>query len=168
MTLLSTTTLASPGTIDVQNISQSYNDLRLVLVCRGTVAAAVETLGLRFNNDSGSNYQYQQLAGQGAAASAVGNTTQDHIVIGASAGNTSTANYYSQTVIDILAYVAANVTRQCVSYNYYTQGSGAATQGRFDHGGTWQSTSAINRVTIYGVTTANLATGSFLRIYGIL
>src|SRR4029077_3579725 len=64
LTLLSTTTLAAAGTIDVSGISGAYNDLVLVLIGRSNDSSAGNPQW-RFNNDSGGNYHYegQQFSG---------------------------------------------------------------------------------------------------------
>ena len=64
LTLLSTTTLASPGTIDVsQHQRQLQRPRSSSRSLRGTDAASSDNLRVYINNDSGSNYYDQPLPG---------------------------------------------------------------------------------------------------------
>lgn len=163
-TLLSTTTLGADGVFDVTGISGAYNDLRLVLVARGTRAAVNDFLQMRLNNDSGANYDSAwsintvgtnslgatsaRMSGQWPAASAL-------------------ANGFALSEIFIPLY-AGTAKLKVVRFTNTDPGSSAGTTPFQESGAVlWNSTAAITRVGFFGGTTANLLAGSQLRIYGV-
>lgn len=170
-TLLSTTTLASAGTFDVSSISGSYNDLILVANARGTGATAgFERLMCRFNNDSGGNYASERISATtttvSSAEDVIGNTAIQAGSIPDGGG--TLANSFGVSEIQVFGYAA---TTWLKAVQFDTFGAYKATTGGFTAvrgGGVWNSTAAITRVQVFGLTTANLATGSKLRIYGRL
>lgn len=166
LTLLSTTTRATDGTIDVSSISQSYSDLILQLICRGTDAGATDTLKLVLNNDTGSNYGSQRVSGNTATASATESNSAAFVSCGSmpAAGATSGLFYFIEFVIP--GYTST--TWQKVVLFEATLATGITTGLRTRHAGMgmYNQTSALNRVTFSGFSTANLLTASTLRIYG--
>jgi hypothetical protein len=92
---------------------------------------------IRFNGDSGNNYSWHYLDGNGASVTSGGAASTSSILI---AGIGNTANTFSVGIMDILDYTDTNKFKtvkilQGVDYN----GSGAADLWS----GNWQSTSAI-------------------------
>lgn len=168
MTLLSTSTLAVDGTFDVAAISGSYNDLRLVVIARGTDAGAFDSLGLRLNNDSGANYYYQTLDVHGATVSAAGQVTQTRLIVqDVMPAGGATANIFGFTEVLLPGYASTTWLKQMNS-RYTGLTNLAATNTWWGaHSGAWNNTAAVTRVQLFGVTTANLLAGSVLRIYGM-
>ena len=170
VTLLSSTTLGADGTFDVSSISQAYNDLLLVFVGRGTRAAATDNLLLRLNNDStAANYDGQRLSG--ALAVAAANTQNlgaiSGIVIGFAIGTTGTANRATSVECWLHGYSGTTFHKNALSLGFEDFSADAGRE--LDAcAGTWLSTTAITRVQLQGQTTANLLSGSSLRIYGRL
>ena len=167
LALLSSTTLGGSGTFDISSIDQTYSDLLVVAIVRGTDAGSSDNFAMRFNNDSAGNYDFQQLAYFGtstAASQATAQTSMRVSVIPAAGG---TANYAATVRFEICGYSTTSWVKKVASLtNYYaeTQGTPAAVNVT----GVWRSTAAINRIQLFGVTTANLAANSVLRIYGRL
>lgn len=171
LTLLSTTNLASAGTFDVASISGAYNDLILVAITRGTRASFTDELQVRFNNDSGNNYYRQSLqfngattvtAAQSGATTAIATSTNGGGIPAAS----SPANSFGVYEATVFGY-ASTIWSKAMNYEAFDYADpGSASQVGIRGGGIWTSTAAINRVQVQGVTSANLVTGSQLRIYG--
>jgi hypothetical protein len=65
--IASTTLGTASGTISFDSIAATWTDL--VLVLNFGVATAGPTIRLRFNDDSGSNYSYTYLGGNGTLVS---------------------------------------------------------------------------------------------------
>lgn len=163
-TLLSTTTLAVDGTFDVTGISGAYNDLRLVLIVRGTRAAAVNDFcQMRLNNDSGGNYDSEFVLN--GTATNVFSATSGRLSASMPAA-TATANAFGMIELFIPAYAATAKLKVCrfLGSHPLTIGSSDFTEQGMC---VWNSTAAITRVGFFGGTTANLLTGSQLRIYGV-
>lgn len=165
--LLSSTTLGGSGTFDVSSISQAYSDLTLVILARGTDAGATDNLLLRFNNDSTANYDWQQNAFFGTSSSFSQGAAAAQIQIAVCPAAGATANYFGLFEITMPGYASTTwVKRALQPMTMYE--SIVGTPASCANAGLWRSTAAINRVQILGGNTANLATGSQLRIYGQL
>jgi hypothetical protein len=171
LTLLSTTTLAVDGLIDVSGINGAYNDLVLVAVIRSTVAGVVETPGMRFNNDSGANYDfiYNYVQAGTATPQSSSGAAQTYMPLGwALPGNTATAGRFGIFTVEIPGYASTAWQKEMTSL-----GAGQGVTSNYTAslvGAQWRSTAAITRIQLAGNTafTTNLLTGSQLRIYGRL
>jgi hypothetical protein len=153
---IATTTLGSAtGTVTFSSISSAYTDL--ILVARGT-ALSNTGWGLKFNNDSGTNYSSTYLEGNGTSAiserqTSVGlmRTCWNSLWTSSTPANTiiSIQNYSNSTTFK------SSVWRSNNSSNYVEAGVGL-----------WRNTNAINRIDIV-TTSADFATGADFTIYGI-
>lgn len=171
LTLLSTTTRATDGTFDVSGISGAYNDLILVLIARGArLAQFTDEALLRFNNDSNTIYFREHLTtlsttNTAAEARQVTSFTTTGGCLPAASAPTNSFGVLEWTIPGY----ASTVWHKSMKYEgYETADTGTGSQVAFRGGGTWASTAAITRVQIQGASTANLLTGSQLRIYGRL
>jgi hypothetical protein len=167
LTLLSTTTLASPAaSIDVTGISGGYNDLILMLMARAAAGGATDVALLRFNNDSGTNYHTERLKGSGTTAAAGESITNGSIDRAEFPGSTGPANLFGTIEYTIPGY-ASTTWLKTVHYRAVSASS-FASGGIFVEqlAAIWNSTAAINRVTITANSGGNFATGTQLRIYG--
>lgn len=171
LTLLSTTTLGGAGTFDVSAISGAYNDLILVLIARGArVAQFTDEIQLRFNNDSGSSYSRENVSALSTTVAGVqsGTTTSILTAGGGIPAASAPANSFGVWEATVYGYASTTWLKALnyAAFDYADPGSGS--QVFIRGGGVWISTAAITRVQIQGQTTANLVTGSQLRIYGRL
>jgi hypothetical protein len=157
---IATQTLGSAAaTITFSSIPSTYTDLRLVL----TAVANSSTIGayIIYNNDSGANYSWTNLRGNGttAASSVIGPATQINLAFFSSATTTIPAFYTA----DIFSY-AGSTNKTCLTTASADQnGSGLVER----HVGLWRSTSAINRLDIYTNAVANFGIGTTATLYGI-
>jgi hypothetical protein len=159
------TTAASQTTIDFTSISGSYTNLRIVAQVRSQVAAATDTIFVRFNNDSGANYDQIQLPITTTAtpASAV---AQTQIALTNVAGSTTTANYATAFTLDIPNYSKTTFNKSCVAQA--AGRSGNATPGVMGMaGGDWNSTAAITRVTLILNAGGAFVNGLVFTLYGL-
>jgi hypothetical protein len=148
---------------DVTGISQLYNHLKVVWMGRGDNAAEQSVL-MRFNNDTGANYLWQQDIGSAAVASAANNAAATSIAtnstvvqaVGATAGRAGMAEWL------IASYKDTTFNKDVTGIAY-----GPSSQNVSTHGGMWSNTAAINRITILPGA-GNFVTGSRLTIYGLL
>jgi hypothetical protein len=166
LALLSTTTLSSAGNFDITSIPGSYNDLILVLIARSSEADVDDNFTLRLNNDSGSNYHYQQIR----ATSTTVTTAETHgsasLVAGKIPASAATANLFGACTITIPGYASTSWIKT-LSIDSYGPISTGGVQDKQLIGGFWNSTAAITRVTLAGQAAPNtFVTGSQLRIYG--
>ena len=167
---IATTLLASSsGTITFSNIPQNYKHLQIRMISRNTGAGIAGTLNnwLTFNSDSGSNYTYHGLQGNGTAAAAFGAATQTRITLpNQSPGADATANAFGAAVIDILDYANTNKFKT-VRTLYGANDNTTNTEYRvFLVSGLWMNTAAITSITLVPEL-ANFATNSRFSLYGI-
>lgn len=164
-TQLASTTLLAPGTVDFNGISQSYTDLLVSIIARGARAAAAEFLGCQFNADSGTNYDTEQAQAAGAtftasnlAAQTKGRISQNMPAASASAG------FFYMARVWIPGYASTTWRKLAFCEGFVNNGGSWV---RDFHSFEWASTAAISRITLFGETTANLDTGTFVRLYGV-
>lgn len=150
---ISTVTVGAGGSssISFTSIPSTYSHLQIRMITRNTGAFA-GTLDnwLTFNSDSGSNYSFHLLQGNGTAAASSAGTTQTRVrMINQSPGASSTANTYGAGIIDILDYTSTNKNKT-VRIAYGANDNTTNTEFRsFLYSGLWYATpTAITSITI--------------------
>lgn len=147
-------------------IPATYKDLRVVFHGRSTEAAANSAMYIRFNNDTGSNYSWEQSRDLGSTVSASGVAGDTKIqlqdVIPAA---TSPASYASACVIDIPNYIDTTFFQSILALAY-----GARAVAITDHflnvtGAKWRNVARIDRLTIF-LNAGLFAAGSRVTVYG--
>lgn len=155
--------ISASGTIDFQNITQSYEHLELFLSIRGAGSSANVLASFRLNNDSGSNYDYQVIYGEatGKSASEVfGNSTAR---IGRIAASTAFEGLYSASSLYIPNYTSTGRNKVVICETNHKEGTSSGNMRASIYANFWRSNSAINRITI----TTTLAAGSVATLYGV-
>lgn len=166
-TLLSTTA----ASIDFTNIPQGYKHLQIRYLGqtnRGTYG--IDNSKIQFNGDTGSNYSWHILSGDGAGAFSGAGTSQTFIKSGdRDLGTTTVANTFGVGIIDILDY--ANV------YKYKTtrslsgedlNGTVAGYGGGVSlSSGLWMNTAAITSIKFTVANGTNFTTYSRFSLYGV-
>jgi hypothetical protein len=165
--LLADQRLAAPAAnIDFSNIPQTYSQLRLAVTARTDSAVVATTLFLALNG-AVTNYDFQRVAGSGAAnLNAEGIGGVQGIGISNIPGANAPANQFTQCDVVCLDYTGAAHQAQVLStfYRKITNASGDMMSGVY--GGTWRSLAAVNRLTIVPQT-GNLIAGSRATLYGL-
>jgi hypothetical protein len=157
-TPIATTTLGS-NTADYtfSSISGSYTDL--IVVCSNLTNTTANTLCLRFNGDTGSNYSWTTISAFTSVSSL--RTTND--VRGVALGGyieglsaTTPGTYIGQ----VMNYSNSSTYKTCIA-----RGSNAANDVEAIVG-LWRSTSAITSITVRP-SGGLMKTGTVLTLYGI-
>jgi hypothetical protein len=185
-TLIEEITLAADGTMDFQNIPQTYRSLRLI----GNVRAgqsAVDRLRMRFNNSSSNGYAWETSGSAGGSTSGSGSvggpaSADVGTLPGFGAWMTSGAADSVPNAFGVLDVLIPNYRSTVFHKNWIGRMSGpAGTQalaGSFRSeysAGVWtvnmispaSAVVAISRITLFGLATANLRTGSKVALYGV-
>jgi len=157
------------SSIDFTSIPSTYKHLQIRMISRNTGAFA-GTLDnwLRFNSDSGSNYSFHILQGDGSAAASSAGTSQTRVRMpNQSPGASSTANTFGAAVIDILDYTSTNKNKT-VRALYGANDNTTNTEYRiFLLSGLYFATpAAVTSITILPET-ANFAQYSSFALYGV-
>lgn len=156
---IATTTLSSAAAnISFTSISASYTDIRVVLV--GSHETTATTLRMQVNSDTGTNYSYTELIGDGATASSSRGTSSSRI----NCGNANFNNTQPSLItVDWFSYAGSTNKTCLVTASQDRNGSGSVLRTV----GLWRSTSAITSVQLFPAT-GNFATGTTATLYGIL
>jgi hypothetical protein len=163
---IATTTLGSnQSSVVFSSIPATYTDLRMV--CQVTSNVDGRDLIIQFNSDTGANYSYTAMQGNGSTINQnqVNNSSNPRV--------SGQSNYLSSTVrkffeIDIMRYSNTSVNKTCLfrgsgdtgtSVDNYPTISNCVT--------TWRNTAAINRVEVFPQSTYAFTTNSTFSLYGI-
>ena len=156
---IATTTLSSAAAnITFSSITSAYTDLRLVLTT--TTSVSGQNIFMKFNSDSGTNYSYTDISGNGATvyANYISNYTSMILVWNGTSATNPT--FYTQ---DILSYSGSTFKPVLSTTSEDDNGSGA-TRSAVQ---LWRSTSAINNIALT-LGSGNFNTGTTATLYGIL
>jgi hypothetical protein len=156
---IATTTLTTTANeVNFTSISGSYTDLILVVQVK---SASGNNAYVRFGNgtiDTGSNYSYTAVAGDGSSTYSDGYTNQTRIQLSYFATIVNNFNYTSITHIQNYSNTTTNKTI-LIRQNQTAEGLGAAI-------GLWRSTAAINAINI-NRSNVDFDAGSTFTLYGI-
>lgn len=154
---IATTTVSGSSVANVtfSSISGSYTDLVMISVHKNTGGAG--NLKLQFNSDTGSNYSFTYVYGNGSSASSALSSNQDAIIFGQADStqflvNICNINNYSNSTTN-----KTTLSRSSDNGNTYSS-TGAIV-------GLWRNTGAITNIKIFG--DSNIAIGSTFTLYGI-
>ena len=168
---IQTVTVGSGGSssIDFTSIPSTYKHLQIRAITRNTGAFA-GTLDnwMRFNSDSGSNYSFHSLLGDGSAAAAGSGTSQTRVRMpDQSPGASSTSNTFGAAVIDILDYTSTNKNKTVRALYGANDNTTNSEFRSYLVSGLWYATpAAITSITILPET-ATFAQYSSFALYGI-
>jgi hypothetical protein len=157
---------ASAASIDVTGISNTYAHLMVTLYARGDTAATTAAVAMRFNGDAATNYDYQQLRGQAAAASAGETFAATIVYIGDCPANTAGANLFGATEVFIPHYAGSTNNKQTVTITTTKTATTTGTLAVNVFGGSWRSNAAINQITFFP-TAGNFVAGTRVTIHAL-
>jgi hypothetical protein len=163
---IATVSVGSGGqsSIDFTSIPSTYKHLQIRYIARNTRAVNWDSLSIRLNSDTGSNYAYHLLVGEGAnPVVAVGQATQTSMATCYQTGSSAGSNIFGAGVIDILDYANTDKfkTARALSGNDLN-GSGASLFAS----GLWRSTSAVTSISLFSAS-VNFVQYSSFALYGI-
>jgi hypothetical protein len=155
---IATQTLGSAAaSVTFSTIPGTYTDL--VLICNAKMASN-ETLMLRYNSDTATNYSDTYLNGNGTAAASArttNNTKQDLVYTG-SGKNTE----FFTVICNILNYTNTTTNKTTLIRSSAANSEATAIVSL------WRATpAAITTITLLGNNSSNIASGSTFTLYGI-
>ena len=156
---IATVTVGGSGltTATFSSIPSTYKHLQVRIT--NLTNSATNDVRMRFNSDTGSNYVWHQLQGNGASASAATNTSQTYIAAGLTGSSTNPAT----TIVDILDYTNTNkYTTARILGGYDANGSGYV----FLWSGLWQNTNAISTIE-FSCSAVDFNQYSHFALYGV-
>jgi len=158
-TVLSFTSI--PGTYSSLQIRSIAKDSYIV----GTGEATDTTL--TFNSDTGANYRYHQIRGNGTAAAtlAPGSATSNMAAVITTVFGSATS-IFGVSIVDILDYASTTKYKTVRGFSGGDLNSGTTTSNLRLGSGLWMSTSAITSIEIQAAV-VGFAAGSTFALYGI-
>lgn len=152
---IATTTLGSDtASISFTSISGSYTDLVVI----GSIGAVQDTsaLVIQFNSDTGSNYSWTRVNGDGTSAASARGTNTTYIS-GFEIGAQSDPN---ALIVHIMNYSNTTTNKTALVRSNYSGRHTSAVAGL------WRSTSAITSILV-SPSAGNLKANTTLSLYGI-
>ena len=154
--LQKTTLTTATNSVTLSSIPQGYTDL--VLVFNGTESAN-QFLAFQVNSDTGSNYSWTRMYGDGSAAysSRGTSTTFGRLGIGDPTNRTL-------TITNFMNYSNATTYKNTLGRSGTNGGSFTGTSLIT---GTWRNTAAITTISVIASGSTTFVTGSTFTLYGI-
>lgn len=157
------------GTITFSSIPSTYKALQIRAISRSTFASAgAGNTKIQFNGDTGANYAWHNLFGDGTTVTANGNSAQTGILIDKTTPMSAELPVLAMAVlvIDIADYASTSKAKTLRSFVGYNGNTGANPEQVRLNSGLWTSTSAISSITLTAELGSYITTSSFA-LYGI-
>jgi hypothetical protein len=169
---ISTVTVGSGGTttISFTSIASTWTHLQLRGIAQSARATySLDGMLIRFNSDSGSNYSFHYLRGNGAAAQAGGGSSTTNATIDSTISSTAAANVFGGFVIDILDYANTNKYKTIRSFGGFDVNGTVSGVGGYVvlASGNWRNTNAITSISITTDYGSDFQNYSHFALYGI-
>ncbi len=159
---------ANAASATFSNIPQGFRSLILYTSARSTAIATSDNIHLRFNGDSGANYDSQQLFGNAATASASTSRATSLPVIVLTEGANSRANCFSPGIAFIFDY-SRTVEKTAIGLSSAIGDLSADAQlltiMRSLH---WRNSNVVTSIVLVPATGPNFTAGSRFQLYGVL
>lgn len=156
-TPIATTTLgSSTASYTFTSIPSTYTDL--VLILNGANTATDQGIAVQVGNgsvDTGTNYSSSYILGNGSSTSFGHDVSGTYAIAGRMDGNNSTS------IVNFMSYANTALQKNIL-------GRGNDGTYAIQHVSQWRSTSAINTIKVYNLSSVNFAAGTTLTLYGIV
>lgn len=154
--LIDSVTLASSASsVTFSSITQDYRDLILVGEVKGATVGVQSTF--RLNSDSGSNYSYVVMRGNGSTAISASNTSDKGVITYSGSGTPTIANLF------LVSFFDYSVTDKHKSVLVRSDNS-SATNALANR---WANTASITSIQIIDSGGNSFASGSTFYLYGV-
>jgi hypothetical protein len=137
--------------------------LQIRWIARNGASANTDSFSMRYNSDSGANYSWHWIYGDGSTASAYGTGGQTSMVIECTTGSTPASTYMGAGIIDILDYANTSKNKTSRSLGGADVNGGGAI---FPMSGAWYNTAAITNIVLTSGS-GNFTQYSQFALYGI-
>lgn len=164
---IATVTVGSGGAASVEftSIPSTYTHLQIRAIVRTNYTGAnSDGLKINFNNDTGNNYSWHQVGGNGSVAFAQAGSTTGTIYTPYIASNSTGSNIFGASIIDILDYANTNKNKTLRNLTGIdNNGNGLMMSGS----GLWQNTNAITSIKFLQWDGTSFNQHSHFALYGI-
>lgn len=160
-----TVTSGSAANVSFTSIPSTYRDLEIRVRGRGSKSAGNAIVRVRFNGDTGSNYDFAKLDSFGGTPSGGNGAATTSADFGYVSGATAPTNASSSVELIVFDYKGTTFQKSAVSRGTIVQGT--TTGNIFVTSGVvnWRSTSAITQVDVFP-DSGNFIDGTVVSLYG--
>ena len=155
----STTLGSAAASIDFTSIGSGYTDLRIVWTYKAVSASNYPYL--RYNADTGNNYSFLTLYGNGTTAANTGSPSNSGAYLIGNAPASTTQ--WQMNTVDVFSYAGSTYKTLLNTYFGDVNGSGTVSYGI----NLWLSTAVITSIKLLFSGGSNIAAGSSATLYGI-
>ena len=143
--------------------SSTYKHLQIRVTARTDRASVIDSVVVRLNGDTASNYARHAVYGDGSSVSSFGLANQSFMTGISTSGNSAAANIFGAGVIDLLDPYSTtkNKTVRSLSGNANTGFSVSLGSGH------WRNTASVTSITLFPQNGTNIVAGSRFSLYGI-
>jgi hypothetical protein len=145
---IATVTVGAGGaaTVDFTSIPATYTHLQVRFIARSDRSANNEDiLFTRYNNDTGTNYAYHWLAGNGSGVDIFTGSSTASVWTGSLSAANAASTTLAAGIIDVLDYTNTNKnTTTRILSGYDSNGHGRVVLSST----LWNNTAAVNRITL--------------------
>jgi hypothetical protein len=165
-TLISSNVLSSSAaSVTFSSIPSTYTDLVLRCSTRGSRAAVVDNIVVRFNGDSATNYSSTMITGAGGSAGSFANANQTSLSFNTANGDTTTANSFGSFEMYIPNYLSTSARPLgTISVSETNSATDAYLRALAN---LYRGSSAISSIVLTPEIGPNWLTGSSFYLYGI-
>ena len=158
-------TSAASVTFSSLGTYSNYKHLQVRFTARSTNSGtASDGLWMQFNGDTGSNYAWHRLEGNGSTVVSGAGTSATWILIGVAPRDGNTANIFSAGVCDVLDAFESTKNKTIRSLNGVT---GTGNPGVFLNSGFRNNTAALTSMTLLPDAGQSFTANSRFSLYGI-
>lgn len=155
--------LSAAGTFDFQGIPSTFKHLKLIVNARGSGSGAGAYWGVRFNNDSGANYDWiLHYAASGVGLNSEEPGSANEIRILSLPDTADTANRPGSIEVTIPDYAGTTFHKTLLARSLNARGGQIVANGMGD----WASTAAIDRVQVFPTAGSTFVAGSTCTLMG--
>jgi hypothetical protein len=155
--IASTTLAASTSSVVFGSLPSTYRDLVLVINGKTTRSGNENDIRVTFNSDTGSNYSYVTMGGNGSSALSYQSGSIAYIPV-PNAGTSATAI----SILQIMDYSATDKHKTVIAKGDSAAWFASATIGR------WASTTALTSISFISSVTGDIASGTTASLYGVI
>lgn len=168
---LATYTVGAGGVSSVtfSGISSDYTHLQIrILAATDRATYAIDNMFVTLNGDTGSNYSFHSLEGNGSSASS-GSAANNTDVRTGTLSSSAASNVFTASIVDILDYANTNKYKTTRSLSGFDVNGTVSGYGGFIqlYSSSWRSTNPVTSITFNRQTGSNFLQYSQFAIYGV-
>lgn len=159
---------AAQASITFSSIPATFAHLVIVYQCRSDLSGVdIAQLQLRMNNDTGSTYNSQLVAGNNSTAFAGIQSSATFGTLGYTSAANASTGYASSGSVEIPNYIGTTFFKNAIFQTTRDTNGAGANMVHYRGHVVWKSTTAINRLDLFCSGGGNFIAGSRFTLYGI-